>query len=163
MLFQTWYTRTPRGWVGRMLQQTSRINPDMSLWLFDNQDVDAFVKLEFPSVWRSVWPHLHGAYRIQRYDLFRLLVVLRYGGVYYDIDMETLYPVSPLLRRHSAVFAVEEVVPQDACRSVLGWQKDVLSSTSYCQVNRFFSCLAGRGSGRPAGGSGTTAARHCPC
>ena len=116
LLFQTWSTRTPRGWIGRLMQQTAKLNPELSVWLFDNDDVDAFVQLEYPVVWRTVWPHLTGEYRIQRYDLFRLLAVLRYGGVYYDADMESMYPVSPLLRQHGAIFPVEEVVSPETCR-----------------------------------------------
>lgn len=113
---QTWHSRAPRGWYGRLLQQAHRTNPDLELWLYDDADGDAFVARTFPLVWQSVWPHLTGRYRIQRYDLLRLLTVLHHGGLYLDMDVEVLLPFGRLLAAHSAIFAIEEVISPADCR-----------------------------------------------
>jgi len=64
------------------LKKTISLNPDYTLYYFDNDDVESFMKdfsLEAYNAYKSLIP---GAYRA---DLFRYCFIYKYGGCYSDI------------------------------------------------------------------------------
>src|SRR5690606_983945 len=81
----------------RMLQL---LHPDWDYMFFDDEDVRAFIALEYPQHRGlfETFPH-----PIQRYDLFRYLAVLRFGGFYFDLDVMAWQPLDAL-RAHGCVF-----------------------------------------------------------
>ena len=60
------------------------LNPSFEYVFFDDVQVEEFIDEEFPE-YRSVFNSF--SVRIQRYDLFRYLVVYRLGGFYFDTDV----------------------------------------------------------------------------
>jgi len=60
------------------------LHPDWEYLFFDDTDVIKFIAMEFPQH-RSVFDSF--PYRIQRFDFFRYLAVLRFGGFYFDLDV----------------------------------------------------------------------------
>ena len=92
------------------------LNPDFEYLFFDNAQVEEFVEREFPhygSVFRSF------KYPIQRYDFFRYLVVFRYGGFYFDLDVLLASSLSALLE-HGCVFPFEALTVSHFMRKNLG-------------------------------------------
>jgi hypothetical protein len=92
------------------------LNPDFEYCFFDNSQVAAFIKDEFPDylgVFNS-FPH-----PIQRYDFFRYLAVYRLGGFYLDLDVFLARSLSPLLD-YKAVFPFEELTLSAALRQQHG-------------------------------------------
>jgi hypothetical protein len=70
------------------------LNPDFEYMFFDDQQVWAFVRQEFPQhleVFESF------PYPIQRFDFFRYLAIYRYGGFYFDLDVLLACSLSCLL------------------------------------------------------------------
>jgi inositol phosphorylceramide mannosyltransferase catalytic subunit len=81
------------------------LHPDWEYSFFDDNDVARFVDGEFPQ-YRAVFdsfPH-----RIQRFDFFRYLAILRHGGFYLDLDVLLSESLADLLPHH-CVFAFEEL------------------------------------------------------
>jgi hypothetical protein len=60
------------------------LNPGFDYIYFDDADVEAFIRTEFPG-YRSTFERFR--HRIQRYDFFRYLAVYRLGGYYFDLDV----------------------------------------------------------------------------
>jgi hypothetical protein len=92
--------------LARAANHTFRLlHPDWEYLFFDDADVIRFIATEFPQHQRMFdsFPH-----RIQRYDFFRYLAVLRFGGFYFDLDVLLAEPLTELLA-HPAVFAFEEL------------------------------------------------------
>jgi hypothetical protein len=81
------------------------LHPDWEYLFFDDDDVVRFVHTHFPE-YRNVFesfPH-----RIQRFDFFRYLAVLHFGGFYFDLDVFLSRNLSDLLD-HECVFPFEEL------------------------------------------------------
>lgn len=81
------------------------LHPDWEYCFFDDADVARFVADEFPQ-YRDVFegfPH-----KIQRYDFFRYLAILRHGGFYFDLDVFLSEPLGDLAA-HRCVFPFEEL------------------------------------------------------
>lgn len=81
------------------------LNPGYEYLFFDDNEVDAFVDREF-SEYRVLFDSF--PLRIQRYDFFRYLVVYRYGGFYFDLDVFLASGLSGLLER-GCVFPFENL------------------------------------------------------
>lgn len=82
-----------------------RLNPGWEVKLWDDARCKEFVKKEFPE-YLAAYSGL--AKNVERADFFRYLVVLRYGGVYADIDTECTQPLEEIL------------LPMDTL--VVGWE-----------------------------------------
>jgi inositol phosphorylceramide mannosyltransferase catalytic subunit len=81
------------------------LNPDFEYRFFDDTDVLAFVRQEFPE-YEGVFNGFR--FRIQKYDFFRYLAVYRLGGFYFDLDVFLEQQLSPLLSS-KVVFPFEEL------------------------------------------------------
>jgi hypothetical protein len=81
------------------------LNPGFEYRFFDDAQVDAFVRDEFPQHLRlfESFP-----YRIQKFDFFRYLAVYRLGGFYFDTDVFFAAGLRELLD-HRCVFPFEEL------------------------------------------------------
>ena len=96
------------------------LNPDYEYLFFDDAQADEFVKREFP----QYDPLFHSfPFPIEKYDFFRYLVVYRYGGFYFDLDVLLASNLSALLE-HGCVFPFEALSVSHFLRNDLGmdWQ-----------------------------------------
>jgi inositol phosphorylceramide mannosyltransferase catalytic subunit len=78
-------------------------NPDFEYVFFDNNGVEQFIDQEYPE-YRPLFDSFR--FPIQRYDFFRYLVVYRYGGFYFDLDVLLASGLNSLLN-HGCVFPFE--------------------------------------------------------
>src|SRR6187455_954640 len=60
------------------------LNPGFEYLFFDDADVTAFIRQEFPE-YQELFASF--PFRIQKYDFFRYLAVFRLGGFYFDTDV----------------------------------------------------------------------------
>lgn len=92
------------------------LHPDWEYSLFDDHDIARFVADQFPQYNATFdsFPH-----KIQKIDFFRYLVVLKYGGFYFDLDVFLYEPLDNLLSRQ-CVFPFEEVTLNRFLRSEFG-------------------------------------------
>eukprot|EP01062_Namystynia_karyoxenos_P070301 TRINITY_DN65691_c0_g1_i1.p1 TRINITY_DN65691_c0_g1~~TRINITY_DN65691_c0_g1_i1.p1 ORF type:complete len:486 (+),score=120.74 TRINITY_DN65691_c0_g1_i1:84-1460(+) len=97
----------------RVVERFKQLNPGWAVRVVGRQEADDFVAKEFPHV-AADWK---GATPIVRADLLRLLLVLRRGGLYADLDSIFHHSVSVLLAsngfdpaRHDGLFFTETTV-----------------------------------------------------
>lgn len=79
-----------------------RMNPGWVIRFYDDEACLEFVSREFPQyleAYRILPKH------VERSDFFRYMVVLRYGGMYADIDTECRRPLSELLSPRDTLIA----------------------------------------------------------
>jgi len=106
---------------GRAVMANMRLlNPDYEYLFFDDAQVEEFIQREFPQ-YHSLFHAF--PFPIQRYDFFRYLVVYRYGGFYFDLDVLLASNLSPLLE-YGCVFPFEALSVSHFLRNNLGmdWQ-----------------------------------------
>jgi hypothetical protein len=77
-----------------MMSSLRLMNPDYEYLFFDDQQVEEFIQQEFPR-YRATFDSFR--FRIQRYDFFRYLVIYRYGGFYFDLDVILASGLSEIL------------------------------------------------------------------
>ncbi len=107
LLHQTWKSTALPGNLRAMQSSFVAQNPAMELRFYDDEAMRGFVRDAFP-VYLPTFDGL--AFPVLKADLFRLLVVLEFGGFYADIDMECLAPLSRFYASDSAVFGIEAQV-----------------------------------------------------
>src|SRR6266487_5699784 len=62
-------------------------NPEYEYRFFDDNDIDQFIVKEFPEYTSAYKKIKHGAVKA---DLWRYLIIYKYGGVYSDIDCRSI-------------------------------------------------------------------------
>jgi len=96
-------------------------NPGYEYLFFNDQDVDEFVREEFPAYYPTF-----RSFRvpIQRYDFFRYLAIYRLGGFYFDTDVVLSRNLDSLLGEE-CVFPFERLTWSDYLRCELGMDWEI--------------------------------------
>lgn len=89
------------------------LHPNWDYCFFDDTDIHAFVRAEFPQ-YLATFESFPRA--IQRIDFFRYLAVLKLGGFYFDLDVLLSRSLEPLLPS-GCVFPFEELTLSRYLRS----------------------------------------------
>ncbi|KAK7492631.1 hypothetical protein BaRGS_00016110, partial [Batillaria attramentaria] len=95
-IHQTWKSaKIPRSFHAWIRSWTAK-HPDWEYWLWTDDNARQLVAERFP----SLLP-VYDGYRepIRRADALRYVVLHEFGGVYADMDMESLRPIDPLTVR----------------------------------------------------------------
>lgn len=103
IIIQTWKTRDLPEYYKKSQNLIFTNNPEYRYIFFDDDDIDRFIRDRFPS-FQSVITKFKR--KIQVIDLFRLLAVYEYGGFYFDMDVEIVDNLDPLLQ-YECVFPIE--------------------------------------------------------
>mmetsp|Transcript_21798 Transcript_21798/g.46034 ORF Transcript_21798/g.46034 Transcript_21798/m.46034 type:complete len:390 (-) Transcript_21798:243-1412(-) len=92
LIFQSWKTNQLRPEVCRLIKRWSDMNPQYDYFLFDDAAADAFIRLEYGNEIFSSYACVDvGAAKC---DVWRLLIVYLFGGVYFDADVGLQVPFS---------------------------------------------------------------------
>lgn len=93
--YQTWVTKNLSLLTHNTLQvmrQNQQLNPDIQFELWDDNDVDQFIKSEFPGdvyrAYRTINPLIGAA----KADFFRYCVIYKNGGIYLDLKSSFKVP-----------------------------------------------------------------------
>jgi hypothetical protein len=70
------------------------LNPEFEYLLFDDDRIESFINEQFPE-YRCVFDSFR--LPIQRYDFLRYLIIYRFGGFYFDLDVFLALNLSELL------------------------------------------------------------------
>ncbi len=94
ILHQTWKSEVVPEPLAGYQARWRALHPDFEYRLWTDAQNDAFVRAEFPE-----WHALYRSFgrEIYRADLVRCLYLLRFGGVYVDLDVEPLRPLHGFL------------------------------------------------------------------
>ena len=86
--------RTAPTEIREILRLAAVMNPDYIQIYMDDEEIESFIASEYPQYLRQFKSLIPGAYKA---DLFRLLVLYKYGGVYNDIGHEYLVPLNEII------------------------------------------------------------------
>ncbi|WP_419868014.1 glycosyltransferase family 32 protein [Chryseobacterium sp. CT-SW4] len=95
-IFQTFKSKD-LPWITQFhIWNMKRMNPEYKYFLYDDQDIEKFLKQEFPPEYIDTYEKLTiGAAKA---DFFRYAVLYKKGGVYLDIDSTTIKPLRQLIK-----------------------------------------------------------------
>lgn len=96
------------------ITRLKKMHPSFEFMLFDDEEVDAFMETHFGEYSDFFRQRLKS--RIQQIDFFRLCALFFYGGIYYDLDMYPLQPVTTLLSYKELILPVEYELSMKKCQ-----------------------------------------------
>jgi mannosyltransferase OCH1-like enzyme len=88
------------------------LNPEYEYRFFDDNDIIEFISSDFPE-------YLEGYYKLEygasKADLWRYLIIYKYGGVYADLDCRCLRPLREWIQ-NKATFVTQLGTNKDICQ-----------------------------------------------
>jgi hypothetical protein len=94
-IYQTWKTKELHTNIVALRENIQILNPDYSIVLYDDDDMDAFISSNFGEYTYQCYSKLNvGAAKA---DFWRYCILYKYGGVYLDIDSDILQPLDELI------------------------------------------------------------------
>jgi mannosyltransferase OCH1-like enzyme len=109
IIIQTWKNREIPLKYQLLQKELIKKNPDYEYLFFTDEDIDLFLKLEYPDYYVSFQklPIL-----IQKIDFFRYIAIYHYGGFYFDLDMECMESLDNKILKHDNVIPVDDKFSQ---------------------------------------------------
>lgn len=106
------------------LNTWKRLNPAWGVKVWSKQDIKALWKSsfnEYIDVWKLARP-------IQRADLARLMIVIKFGGLYADLDTAPTKPIDDILQvagyrsvQHTTVLCIEDIKTEEEMTASARW------------------------------------------
>jgi inositol phosphorylceramide mannosyltransferase catalytic subunit len=84
IVHQTFPTKNLPSELLANINQMKELNPNWDFRLYDDNDIEAFITYEFPSL-LAFYKQINPSYGAARADFFRYLLLYKKGGVYLDI------------------------------------------------------------------------------
>ena len=104
-IYQTWYTKVLPEPIQKSIDNMLNLNPEFEYHLYDDDDMIKFVHDNYPGEITEAFDTIKiGAMKA---DLWRYLVLYKFGGVYLDIDSEIYSDLSTLIVDDCAVITRE--------------------------------------------------------
>jgi hypothetical protein len=88
------------------------LNPEYTYRLFDDNDITQFLKSDFPEYFKGYEKLKYGA---SKADLWRYLIIYKYGGVYADMDCKCIRPLREWVNPEAA-FVTQLGINKDLCQ-----------------------------------------------
>jgi mannosyltransferase OCH1-like enzyme len=97
VIYQTWKTKILDNNIQNVINRIQNINPDYEIKLFDDDDIDIWIKNNFEDelIYNTYKKIKVGAGRA---DFWRYLILYINGGVYLDIDSDIKKPLNLLIK-----------------------------------------------------------------
>jgi mannosyltransferase OCH1-like enzyme len=117
ILHQTWKTARVPEPFDKFQASWQALHPGFQYRLWTDADNAQFVRDHYPA-----WVALYRSFEreIFRADMARCLYLHHFGGVYVDLDIEPLRPLTSLLAKHSCVLGTEPGM-QSGCGARRAW------------------------------------------
>lgn len=93
--------------------------PEWEYILWNDRMMDDFVREHYPQYWDI---YRRFPYDVQRWDAVRYLILDKMGGMYIDVDYESLSPIDKLIENKTCCFALE---PKLHCKAFEKFKKKV--------------------------------------
>ena len=120
IIHQIWYNESPLPKAFQILGNTWKQNyPNWEYILWNKEKMDIFVQSYYPQYWEK---YNQFPYDIQRCDTVRYLILYKMGGLYVDLDYESLQSIEPLIEGKSCCFSEEPIYTNE---SKAKFQQDV--------------------------------------
>jgi len=113
IIIQTWKTKLIPEKYKEDIKSIKKYNKDYKFLFFSDDDIDYFLKKEYPEYFVS---YNKLPVKIQKIDYFRYIAVYHYGGFYFDLDMTGMFPLDELLN-YDCIFPVDQHITPNKCNS----------------------------------------------
>lgn len=98
IIHQTFYDRNLPERLQANVDQLRALNPGWEYRFYDDTDIEAFIKGNYPPFVWDYYERIDRAYGAARADIFRYLLMYKVGGVYLDIKSSASRPLDSVLR-----------------------------------------------------------------
>lgn len=106
IIYQTWKTKKLSINCQLVRNNIQKLNPDYEMILYDDNDIDNFIKNNFDNFVYNCYSKLNvGAAKA---DLWRYCILYKYGGIYLDIDSEILKTLDDLIKEEDSCIITRE-------------------------------------------------------
>lgn len=103
-IHQTWKTTQVSNGVIKWVKSWLKYNSDYEYWFWTDELARQLIKDKYPHFLSIFDSYSEG---INRADAVRYIILYEYGGIYADLDMESLKSMDPILRKYSCILAQE--------------------------------------------------------
>ncbi|BCK75990.1 glycosyltransferase [Acetobacter aceti NRIC 0242] len=80
------------------IEKIKKENPEWDYRLYRDKDIESFIETEFGNNVLKIYKKIDDSYGAARADLFRYLILYKYGGVYLDIKSRFYGPISQFVK-----------------------------------------------------------------
>ena len=94
-VFQTWKTQNFPQKIEKILNKNRKLNPDFKFHIYTDDQLFDFVKSNYDSEIFNAFEKLK--HPVARADMWRYLILFKYGGVYLDIDSKFNNPITSFI------------------------------------------------------------------
>jgi mannosyltransferase OCH1-like enzyme len=106
-IYQTWKTKNLPWGIKNVIKNMMDLNPGYSHYLYDDAEMDEFVLTNYPGEIFNAYNMLNiGAAKA---DLWRYLILYKFGGIYLDIDAAILKSLDTLIKRDDSAIITREM------------------------------------------------------
>lgn len=91
-IWQTYKTKQLPNTAAHMREMWRTKNPEWNLQLYDDEDIDSYIKTTWDKDMYEFYIHL--PLGVMKADLWRYLILTTHGGVYTDIDSTCIVPIN---------------------------------------------------------------------
>jgi len=106
IIIQTWKDNNIPNKYYKDINSVITVNKNFKRFFFTDNDIDLFLKTYYPEYYLT---YLKLPLIIQKIDFFRYVAIYHYGGFYFDLDMNAMYPLDELIN-YKVVFPIEQIV-----------------------------------------------------
>jgi hypothetical protein len=82
-----------------LIEGWKKNNPDYEYHYYSDKDVENFIIEHYGTEWHQRF--LSAEYPVMKADIFRILVIYKYGGFYIDLDMKSLKPIDVINKENT--------------------------------------------------------------
>src|SRR5260221_11127306 len=111
-IWQTMKTNAVPPKMRDLVDSWIKLNPEYKYNFVDNEEIRKVIRSHFPDYLRAFEKMNHGA---SKADLWRYLVMFKYGGVYADVDCICLKPLRQWIDPEAA-YVTQLGVNKDVCQ-----------------------------------------------
>jgi mannosyltransferase OCH1-like enzyme len=106
VIYQTWKTKNLPLTCIDVKNNIQKLNPEYKILLYDDQDIDNFIKSNFDEYTYNSYLQLNiGA---SKADFWRYCILYKYGGIYLDIDSNIRRPLNELIQEDDQCIITRE-------------------------------------------------------
>jgi mannosyltransferase OCH1-like enzyme len=122
IIYQTWKTKNLHEKCVELQQQILKLNPGYQIILYDDNDIDYFIKSTFNEKIYNCYLKLNvGAAKA---DFWRYCILYKNGGIYLDMDSDILRPLDELIVGHEKCIITRENNPGIFNNWILMFEKE---------------------------------------
>jgi mannosyltransferase OCH1-like enzyme len=90
----------------KIIDKLKKQNPEYKYHLYDNDDMEKFVKFYYPKYWKT-YKMIAPEYFVAKADYFRYMIIYHHGGVYFDLKSGSKLPLRDIIKSDDQMLVVK--------------------------------------------------------